>query len=65
VCAGQLLSPNLAEFQGPALYVYNDGLFNEKDFQSISKIGNSAKREQVGKTGRFGEDVPGYRSFYA
>ena len=44
----------LAQFQGPALLVYNDSVFRESDFASISSVGDSAKREQVGKTGRFG-----------
>lgn len=28
--AGSLLSPQLAQFQGPALLAYNDSVFNEK-----------------------------------
>eukprot|EP00878_Enallax_costatus_P015942 GHUV01016715.1.p1 GENE.GHUV01016715.1~~GHUV01016715.1.p1 ORF type:complete len:293 (+),score=81.32 GHUV01016715.1:362-1240(+) len=52
--AGSILSPQMAQFQGPALLAYNDGVFSEKDFQSISRIGDSKKREQIGKTGRFG-----------
>ena len=44
----------LAQFQGPSLLVYNDSVFRESDFASISSVGDSAKREQVGKTGRFG-----------
>ncbi len=43
-----------AAFQGPALLAYNDAVFTEDDFQSISRVGDSVKREQVGKTGRFG-----------
>ncbi len=27
--------------------MYNDGVFNERDFESISRIGDSKKREQV------------------
>jgi len=49
-----LLGPQLSKFQGPALLVYNDAAFSERDFESIGRIGNSAKREQKGKTGRFG-----------
>ena len=51
----------LAQFQGPSLLVYNDSVFRESDFASISSIGDSAKREQVGKTGRFGV---GFNSVY-
>lgn len=49
-----LLSDQLAPFQGPALYVYNNGVFSDKDFESISRIGDSVKRQEAGKTGRFG-----------
>jgi sacsin len=43
-----------AAFQGAALLAYNDAVFTEADFKSISTIGDSVKKEQVGKTGRFG-----------
>jgi hypothetical protein len=49
-----LLGPGLAAFQGPALLAFNDGVFTERDFESISKVGDSKKRGQAGKTGRFG-----------
>eukprot|EP00882_Tetradesmus_deserticola_P024408 GHRQ01026674.1.p2 GENE.GHRQ01026674.1~~GHRQ01026674.1.p2 ORF type:complete len:133 (+),score=37.97 GHRQ01026674.1:235-633(+) len=52
--AVSVLSPAMGQFQGPALLSFNDGVFNEKDFESISRIGDSKKREQLGKTGRFG-----------
>lgn len=51
----------LAGFQGAALLVFNDSVFREADFESISRIGDSVKREQVGKTGRFGV---GFNSVY-
>ena len=51
----------LAQFQGPSLLVYNDSTFRESDFTSISSIGDSVKREQIGKTGRFGV---GFNSVY-
>ena len=51
---GSLLGPGLAPFQGPALLVYNDGVFSERDYESISRIGESGKKQQAGKTGRFG-----------
>jgi sacsin len=44
----------LAPFQGPALLVYNNAIFSEADFDSIRHIGDSAKRAQVAKTGRYG-----------
>eukprot|EP00854_Cymbomonas_tetramitiformis_P005341 gene5341-6484_t len=50
----KLAYSTLKDFQGPALFAYNDGVFTEADFESISRIGDSCKRGQVGKTGRFG-----------
>lgn len=49
-----LLSPKLAQWQGPALLAYNDAVFTEEDFASISRIGGSQKQSQAWKTGRFG-----------
>eukprot|EP00897_Mesotaenium_endlicherianum_P007203 jgi/Mesen1/6510/ME000332S05518 len=51
----------LAQFQGPALLVHNNGVFSEDDFESISRVGNSKKRSQAWKTGRFGV---GFNSVY-
>ncbi|KAK9808692.1 hypothetical protein WJX72_002029 [[Myrmecia] bisecta] len=51
---GSLAYEKLAQFQGPSLLVFNDGVFSEADFASISRVGDSVKREQTGKTGRFG-----------
>ena len=56
-----LVYEKLASFQGPALIAYNDGVFSEDDFQSISRIGGSLKRDKVFKTGRFGI---GFNSVY-
>lgn len=44
----------LGEWQGPALLVHNNAQFAEEDFESISRIGDSKKRSQAWKTGRFG-----------
>lgn len=49
-----LLSGTLAQWQGPALLAYNDAVFTEEDFVSISRIGGSAKHDKAWKTGRFG-----------
>ena len=46
-----------APFQGPALLCFNDATFTDADFASISRIGDSVKRDQAGKTGRFGCDT--------
>lgn len=49
-----LLSDSLSQWQGPALLAYNNAVFSEEDFVSISKIGGSSKHGQASKTGRFG-----------
>ncbi|XP_052152045.1 uncharacterized protein LOC127770389 isoform X1 [Oryza glaberrima] len=59
--AGSLLAPALAQWQGPALLAYNDAVFTDEDFASISRIGDSRKVSQVWKTGRFGV---GFNSVY-
>ncbi|XP_014490933.1 uncharacterized protein LOC106753623 isoform X1 [Vigna radiata var. radiata] len=56
-----LLTNSLAQWQGPALLAYNNAVFTEDDFVSISKIGGSAKHGQASKTGRFGV---GFNSVY-
>ncbi|KAL2500790.1 zinc finger protein [Forsythia ovata] len=56
-----LLSDKLAQWQGPALLAYNDAVFTEEDFASISRIGGSVKHAQTWKTGRFGV---GFNSVY-
>jgi sacsin len=49
-----LLAPALAQWQGPSLLAYNDALFTDDDFASISRLGDSRKVAQTWKTGRFG-----------
>lgn len=49
-----LLSDSLGQWQGPSLLAYNDAVFTEEDFVSISRIGGSSKHGQAWKTGRFG-----------
>ncbi|KAG2569738.1 hypothetical protein PVAP13_7NG437900 [Panicum virgatum] len=56
-----LLAPALAQWQGPALLAYNDAVFTDEDFASISRIGDSMKVAQTWKTGRFGV---GFNSVY-
>ncbi|KAF2301860.1 hypothetical protein GH714_029944 [Hevea brasiliensis] len=56
-----LLSNSLSQWQGPALLAYNNAVFTEEDFVSISRIGGSAKNGQAWKTGRFGV---GFNSVY-
>ncbi|CAN8264910.1 unnamed protein product [Cochlearia groenlandica] len=59
--SGSLLSESLAQWQGPSLLAYNDAVFSEEDFVSISRIGGSGKHGQAWKTGRFGV---GFNSVY-
>ncbi|KAG8066703.1 hypothetical protein GUJ93_ZPchr0004g39583 [Zizania palustris] len=59
--AASLLAPALAQWQGPALLAYNDAVFTDEDFASISRIGDSRKVSQTWKTGRFGV---GFNSVY-
>jgi len=49
-----LAHERLAPFQGPSLLVFNDGVFTERDFESIQNIGDSQKKSELAKTGRFG-----------
>ncbi|MEG3839591.1 sacsin N-terminal ATP-binding-like domain-containing protein [Microcoleus sp. herbarium14] len=39
---------------GPAMLVYNDRVFTDKDFDSIRSLGQSEKAGDLQKTGRFG-----------
>lgn len=39
---------------GPAMLVYNDSVFADKDFDSIRSLGQSEKARDLQKTGRFG-----------
>ena len=56
-----LLYPGLAGFQGPALYCFNDSVFSDEDFRSITRIGDSSKQAMKSKVGRFGV---GFNSVY-
>ncbi|KAK9804503.1 hypothetical protein WJX73_000642 [Symbiochloris irregularis] len=49
-----LLAKGLAPLQGPALYAYNNAVLTEGDFLAISRMGDSFKRSESNKTGRFG-----------
>ena len=49
-----LLSPGLANFQGPALCCFNNASFSERDFSSITSIGSSGKARDSATIGRFG-----------
>ena len=45
---------NFDQYQGPALYAWNDAVFEDDDWKSLGKINQSSKEEDVLKVGRFG-----------
>jgi sacsin len=49
------LDANLSDFQGPALFVYNDGIFSDEDFKGLKRIGRGSKFDKelaIGMHGR-------------
>ncbi|XP_038061695.1 sacsin-like [Patiria miniata] len=50
----QLWSETLKDFQGPALYAYNDATFQKQDWYNIQHPEQSGKLEDLSKVGRFG-----------
>ncbi|KAL2067567.1 hypothetical protein VTL71DRAFT_1992 [Oculimacula yallundae] len=56
-----LIHPSLAQYQGPALLSFNNAVFKDKDFQSLSQLGDSLKLNDGATTGRFGR---GFNSVY-
>lgn len=66
-----ILSPEMAEWQGPALYCFNDSVFSPQDLYAISRIGQDSKLDKPFSIGRFGlgfncvyhfTDIPGFVS---
>ncbi|KAF4626625.1 hypothetical protein G7Y89_g11535 [Cudoniella acicularis] len=57
----QLLDPELAKYQGPALLAYNNASFTDKDFNNLRRLGDSKKIEDGLTTGKFGR---GFNSVY-
>ncbi len=49
-----LLGKKMSEWQGGALYCYNDATFTMRDFDNLSKIGQASKLDKLVTTGRFG-----------
>lgn len=51
-----VVGPGMAQYQGPAILAYNSAMFQEADFASIQRIGDSLKKatSKGSKTGRFG-----------
>ena len=56
-----LVNVGLSKFQGPALYVYNNGLFTEQDWVGIESIMQGSKKKDPVAAGRFGI---GFNSVY-
>ena len=51
----------MQKFLRPALLVFNDSVFNDRDFDAIQKIGQGSKTADLTKAGRFGL---GFNSVY-
>ncbi|KAB1267411.1 Sacsin, partial [Camelus dromedarius] len=56
-----LWSEDMAQYQGPALYVYNNAVFTPEDWHGIQEIARSRKKDDPLKVGRFGI---GFNSVY-
>ena len=49
-----LLHPDLSSFQGPALYAWNNAVFEDEDWEHFGKMEDSSKEKEALKVGRFG-----------
>ncbi|XP_061181059.1 sacsin-like [Saccostrea echinata] len=49
-----LFDESMKSIQGPALVVFNDSSFSEKDIEGISRLGEGSKSDDPNKTGQFG-----------
>lgn len=50
-----ILHDELSEYHGPALLARNNSVFTDKDFSSLSSVGDSGKRDDPASTGKFGQ----------
>ncbi|KAK7488211.1 hypothetical protein BaRGS_00020518 [Batillaria attramentaria] len=50
----RVLNDGWKEIMGPALCVYNDASFSQKDMKGIQALGEGSKEEEFLKTGRYG-----------
>ena len=50
----KIFEETFKEFQGPALCVFNDSSFTQKDLIGIQKLGIGSKAEDPAKTGQYG-----------
>ncbi|KAK3017644.1 hypothetical protein RJ639_003236 [Escallonia herrerae] len=49
-----VLSPEMADWQGPSLYCFNNSVFSPQDLYAISRIGQESKLDKPFAVGRFG-----------
>jgi len=49
-----LIDDGMKECHGPALWVYNNAMFSDEDFENITKLNGATKETQTDKIGRFG-----------
>ena len=52
--ATKVLHKNVEEIHGPAMYLFNNAKFTERDFESILKLSSCNKLSDTEKIGRFG-----------
>lgn len=52
---GPFLHDTLVDYHGPALLVRNNSTFANEDFASLASVGDSVKRHDISKTGKFGQ----------
>ena len=50
----KLLTRDMAKWQGPALYAYNNKTFSDEDLKNIGKVAGATKKQDHTKIGRFG-----------
>ena len=56
-----LATEHLQKYQGPALYAFNDAIFEPEDWEGIQNLMRSNKKSDILKVGRFGI---GFNSVY-
>ena len=49
-----ILSEEWGDLQGPAMLVWNDSVFSEKDFEGIQELGLGSKRSEADTIGQYG-----------
>ncbi|XP_053401269.1 sacsin-like [Mercenaria mercenaria] len=53
-CKQKVFSEEMKDFQGPALFVYNDKSFTQADLDNIQKLNGATKLNDQTKIGKFG-----------